>query len=465
MAFIKKYNGTYLIGRQERVYFDSAHPPVAQQGPNKGKIPGMVKKAMAEGKNYVFKVVWKSTRTGDKAAAEKILAQYESQHVIQSATRIDDIRFDEALALVFDDLSQRPQFQRVDTYILEGMRKRWAGRFLGTISTNELYGYLADCQKSGLKATTAGRRLNLLRAIFRETQRTGKYQGPNPFAGFQGPKMAFKARVVTLDNADQKKLLKSCWDPKLMALYESLKETKTRLISLPSAKLKALGYDSKDPDEARILAHLRYQTDPRNLPPRTLQDIVLLTLTYGFRKGEVIGVNLKKGRDGSIEKKGGLRVKNWKPETKRLYVYRSKDKGEFGARPKVTEIKVTEIVADILDRNAHDKSTEDFIFSFPDRSPIADIRWPFDEAVDFAGITVKDMGTDGLAQKLQYRDLRHASTNNLIEAGLPIQEVAYYLGHSSTTMLQTVYYTRRKESQLQEHSEMVRIGMERVLGT
>ena len=38
------------------------------------------------------------------------------------------------------------------------------------------------------------------------------------------------------------------------------------------------------------------------------------------------------------------------------------------------------------------------------------------------------------------------------------------VGSGPPTMLQTVYYTRRKESQLQEHSEMVKMSMGKILG-
>jgi integrase len=174
---------------------------------------------------------------------------------------------------------------------------------------------------------------------------------------------------------------------------------------------------------------------------------------------------VKRGREG-LQKVGGLRVRHYDPVTQRLYVIRTKQSKEDQASKKVTEIKVIPAIAAILEKHSQGKAPDDFIFCFKDKSPIMDIRWAFDEAVSFAGIRLKEVGSCGenLEMRLQFRDLRHVAANNLIESGLGMEEVAYYLGHSSTTMLQAVYYTRRKGSQLEHHAALVEKGMGRVLG-
>ena len=459
MAFLKKYNDIYYIGWQERVYFEPSMPPLARIGKFKGQVTKSAQKAMEEGRNYIYESKWQSTNTTDKVLAEKLLKRKEAELLLEDTHQANDLSFLEAVSLAYPVISGYTSFYRSESYILRDFKDRFGKKYLSSITAQDLRIYVSELNVQGVSQSTAKRRLGVLRTIYREALSSGKYEGQNPFTNFKGHKFSFNVRVVTLDDADQKKLLKACYDPELTLLFlkQPIKQGMVR--SLPIDKLIKLGYDPKD--EKNILEHLYNQVNYCKLPPATLKDIVTLTLFYGLRRGESIGVGLRS--KSGVVKTGGLRVKHWDADTKRLYVTRTKQMSE---RKKVTEIQVVPVIADILNRHCQGKAPDDLIFTMPDGSPIQDVTRPFNEAVKFAGIKLKEVGAKGEEheQVMQYRDTRHCAANNMIEAGLPLEEVAYYLGHTSTAMLQQVYYTRRKSSQLEAHSAIIERGMNKVLG-
>src|SRR5581483_11375938 len=90
--------------------------------------------------------------------------------------------------------------------------------------------------------------------------------------------------------------------------FDSSEEVQKRAYQIfksKSGELGALGYSTPDSSLKRLFEHLSSQNHTRSLDAKTLQEIVLFTLVYGCRKGEVIGVAHRvKGKTIHL---GGLR--------------------------------------------------------------------------------------------------------------------------------------------------------------
>jgi len=65
----------------------------------------------------------------------------------------------------------------------------------------------------------------------------------------------------------------------------------------------------------------------------------------------------------------------------------------------------------------------------------------------------------------RFADLRHVATCNMLDAGLSVEEVAAILGHRTTAMVNRVYGNRQKATTQRRQSDLIAVGMKRILGT
>jgi integrase len=482
MAFLQKTErGTYRLGHNYRVAFNPKNPPKN----SKGEILVAVKLALAKGTNYYYKAKWKVLKTTKLDEAEKIKRDFErDQEGKGTQTSVDDILFKDAVAKVLPMLTGKNDFESKNRHLIEEFERTFGNKYLERIKTPDIQDYIAKELNKGRKGATVKRKINQLGSLYKLFREHGIYSEGAPTVGVKVPNATSQPREITLENDQQRALLKACFDPKLFEIYsQCIDEAKAQVAKLPKARLDArfenselllkkafvlfearekevmaLGYDQ---DLKRIFDHAASQNHGRTLDPETLYDIVLFELTYGLRKGEIVGVGHTE--DGQTVRRLGLRVGHWDSAKSTLTVMRTKLKEKGGVKRSCWI--VTPAIADMLNKRCVGKKPDDLIF---DNSglQINDFAHCYDEAVAFAGIRVQVVNDKGMKELIrpQFRDLRHVSANNLLDSGLKVEEVARILGHTSTIMVQKVYANRLKESTQQNHADLVSDGMSRILG-
>jgi len=482
VAYLQKSSqGTYRLGWRSRVAFNPSNPP---RNPN-GEILSAVKKALASGRSYYLRAEWKNLQVTRKEDAEEILKKFEvEQSGNGTPATYDDLLFADALALVLPKLAAKSDFEHCTRPTMNDLERFFGTKYLRRIATEDVQRYVDAGLKRGLTGATMKRKVTTLGTIYKLFRQQRVYTEAAPTSGVFIPNPESKPREVTLENWQQQALLKASWDPKLLMIFDECMSTAKQQLHKWSKSRVTLRLETSDvllkrvfklfkererdirsldysQDLKRIFDHCVYQNHGRTLDPETLHDLLFLTLTYGLRKGECVGVGHTV--HSKTVRELGLRAGHWDPAKGILNVMRTKVKETGGV--KRSEIRVIPAVADILNKRCAGKKLDDFIFD--NRGfPIHDFAKCYDEAVDYAGIEVEITNDEGMKERIrpQWRDLRHCACTNLIDAGLKVEEVAKILGHSNTDMVFKVYNNRSKESTQLEQAKLVEAGMNRILG-
>lgn len=470
MAFLQKWQGQYRIGWQERVPFSHANPPTDRNG----KVLAAAVKAIQQKKQYFFRTKWKWLGRITKEQAEQIKAGYEKAKIPKTA--FDDVLFRDAIKEVIPYFTDRPDFERDGKYRVKEFEGLFGSRYISTIKPLELQGYMDTELGKGNAQATVRRKLVMLRTLFRLFKEKGLHTGESPFAGIKLHYFGGKPREITLEDSQQRDLLRACYDERLTAiflacrkqvrtkkgvrgkkLYDAVNKDTFRMFEKRAKEVMALGY----PDVEKTFQHLLFQNQGRTIDPAVLYDIVYLTLTYGLRKGEIVGVGYTQG--GKTVRRDGLRAGHWDAEKRILTVLRTKVKKSGGV--KISRWMVTPKIAAMLDRYCQGKKLDEFIFT-NNGNQIHDFAKSFEVAVKFAGVEIESINDKGMKEMIRpvFRDLRHVATCNMLDAGMTVEEVMRVLGHTTSKMVQMVYGNRMKESTMKRHSELVAVGMDRILG-
>jgi integrase len=482
MAFLQKTKGgTYRLGSLYRAAFNPSNPPRNADG----EVLVAVERALAAGRTYYLKPRWKNLQVTNKEEAERLQRDFErEQEGTETPAAYDDLLFRDALAKVLPSLAAKDDFEHCNRPVVNQLERFFGARYLRRIKVGDVQKYVDAELKRGLVGATVKRRLNTLGSVYKLFRQQGIYLEAPPTAGVNIPNSHSQPREVTLENWQQRALLKACWDPKLLAIFEQCmvegkgqlhKWSKNRLalrletsevllkrvfklFKSREAEVKALGYEQ---DLKRVFDHCVYQNHGRTLDPETLYDIVLLTLTYGLRKGETIGVG--NTVHSKTIRKLGLRAGHWDPGKNVLTVMRTKLKDKGGV--KRSQIMVAPHIAAMMNKRCKDKEPDDFVFDNRGLQ-INDFAKCYEEAVNFAGIEVEITNEKGMQEKIrpQFRDLRHVACTNMIDINLGVEEVARILGHTNTVMIQKVYNNRSKESTQLKQAKLMEDGINKILG-
>jgi integrase len=457
MASLKKLGKIYYIYQDERIYFDPANPPMGKTKATKGKVTVRVQRALDRGWNYYYQTIWHSTGETVGWLAERKLEQWNRRYATARSNQKEDVLLRVAIERLGDYFKASHHYAKRDRYVLSSLSSQLGNKSLGSMRVEDWDKYAADEAARGVVANTIQRRFYMLRTIFRESKRLGFFDGAGPFAGVKVRHTASHPRQISLEVEQQAQLLKACWDPALASLYRSGVPDREQVKGLSYAKLEALGYPSDQFPKEKVVEYLRYQDRAENMDPQTLRDLVQFELVFGLRLAEIIGQSTKK--DGEWQIRGGLRVSNYDPVERTLVVVRSKQKREqtMKAVNRKTTFPVPEVIAEILDRHCNGKQIDDLIFTRKSGEPFEAvmIARPFEKAAAFSGIEVPIEDVHGVShmETITFRDLRHVATSNMMDTGMECEDVARYLGHSTTKMLYQVYYNTRTKGQLDKHRE------------
>jgi hypothetical protein len=351
MAFLQKtQRGTYRLGWLKRVSFNPSNPPKNA----KGEILVAVKRALAKGTNYYFKAEWKVLKTTKQDEAERVKRDFErDQEGKATQASFDDILFKDAVSKVLPMLTGRSDFESKNRHLIEEFERVFGNKYLGRISKADIQDYISGELKKGRKGATVKRKINQLGSLYKLFREHGIYSDGAPTVGVKVPNATSQPREITLENDQQRALLKACYDPKLLEIYsQCIVEAKEEVAKLPKVRLDArfdnseivlekafvlfearekevmaLGYDQ---DLRRIFKHAASQSHGRTLDPETLYDVAYLILSYALRKGEVIGVGHTE--NGQTVRRLGLRVGHWDTAKNVLTVMRTKFKDKGGVK-------------------------------------------------------------------------------------------------------------------------------------
>jgi len=484
VAFIRKRGKTYVLGWHEPVPFDPNKPPLTKAG----TVSVTVKRALAAGRCYYSGVEWKDLGVGSEREALRLLADFESKNVKGKRQTCDDILFVDAVKRVLGAYVTRSGFQMRDAHTVGAFQKFFRGRYLSSITVVDLKRYEAEQVSINKTPSTIDRKLTVLRSLYRLFDEAALFNGVSPFKSFKlsNADAVDKPREITLEDTQQQALLRACFDPDLHAVYAECKEAVKRehadktwlsqglkhgrhyeyqealweAFKARGQWLAQLGYGGNEKALKRAFDHVHFQSQREATDCRVLRDLVVLELTYGLRRGELVGVPVKK--DGEIIFEGGLKVGNWDGEKRTLTVMRTK---QMSGSTKQSQWIVTPFIATLLDRHCEGRYPQELIFRGLGNN-VHSFRNAFAEAVDFADIMVDTTNEEGMKTKVypQLRDLRHVACCNMLDSGLSVDQVAKILGHTSTAMVSRVYGNRQKASTQQRQADMVAVGMERILG-
>lgn len=466
MARLKKLGKVYYIYQDERVYFDPNNPPMGKTQATHGKIPVRVQRALKRGWNYYYSTVWHNTGETVGWLAEKKLDAWNKKYASSRSNTREDVLLRVAIEHLGEFFKASPDYAKSDRYVLGNLSKGLGAKSLGSMRVEDWDKYSADESARGILASTIQRRLNVLRTIYRESKRMGFYVGTSPFEGMKARSTPNDARQISLELDQQAMLLKACYDPQLVSIYRKALGDQGRVDTLSIEQLEGLGYSPDQFPVKKFVGYMKYQSRVQNLDPQTLKDMVKIELVFGLRLAEIIGKSTQ--RDGKWETRIGLRVGNYDPAERTLVVTRSKQKRDRAMKlvNRKTVFPVPDAIAEILERHCAGKESNDLIFTRKSGEPFEAIMiWrSFGKAAIFSGIKVPIEDANGLAQfeTLTFRDLRHVATSNMVDSGMDPVDVARYLGHSSSHMLEKVYFNTRTKGQMDRHREGFGQVMERL---
>jgi integrase len=456
MARLKKLGKIYYISQDEKVYFDPANPPKGTTRNTKGKIPSRVQRALDRGHSYYFKTKWHNTGETVGWLAERKLDDWNRKRMSARTGQAGDVLLKVAVDSLSEYFQESIHYSTQDKYVLTALSNALGMLSMGSIQLGHWETYCKREREGGISASTLQRRFTVLRTIYREAKRRGIYTGINPFVGMSGRTQGNPPRKITLEVEQQDWLRKCCYDPELAAIFDGVKHLDPKTRAFPEGTLEQLGYPAEKYSFEMVWDHMKYWEHSRNMTPQILRDLVELELTFGLRLAEIVGMSYK--RAGKSEVRGGLRVGHYDPVKKSLVVIRSKQKRDRNVKEvsRKTTFPVPPYLAEILGRYCKGKGQEDLIFTTKTGKPVEKIHiWrAFAEAASFSQIKVPVEDIRGLThlEVLSFRDLRHVAASNMIErAGFGLHDVARYLGHSNTHMLEQVYYNERTQSQLDKH--------------
>jgi len=367
----------------------------------------------------VTRQVWTNIHTKDVRLAKAALKKFKTEHR-ETPANFADIRFID-LMIWFRSMKvgNTLSYEKTYKYACTKLETEFGDHFLSTITRDRLTQWEAKMRAKGLGNSSVHKYMALLKHVFRLAIDHDKYEGKDPFRGYKVPTDA-KPRGVILTPEEQKKILVACFNPD-----EPLRER---------------------------------QMHSQALAPETLRDLVECCLAYGFRLGELIGVNHRTEVDGkgTFTKTCGLRVGNLDPKTNILRFQRTKVK-EKGRGIRATSFRVSARVAAILQKHSRGKEPGDLIFT--DRGkPIFAIEKAFDDAVKEANLKLfDDEGTP--ISKLQFRDLRPTAASNMLDFGLNETQISKILGHVDTLMVGQVYLRKIQDDTMLKAADKIEQGM------
>ena len=213
------------------------------------------------------------------------------------------------------------------------------------------------------------------------------------------------------------------------ALYEAERRDKVRrnvarLAYLPSAPARKRVRRSLTAEQARkFLAAVKGKPD---------EALVLTSLMLGLRPGEVIGlpwkaVNLK---EGTIEIRQSLK--------------RQPDSSLVVGPPKVDSYRNLRLPTEVIDalkaHKVHQRKKELAVLVWDNRDGLV-FTTAMGTPIDPSNLrrTISDLATLADVGHLAPNELRHSAASLLVEAGVPLQQVADMLGHKDIRMLAQTY--------------------------
>jgi integrase len=364
--------------------------------------------------------VWTNIHTRDEREAKAALKKFRSEHRDVPANFTDTRFIDLMIWFRSMKVGNALSYEKTYKYACTKLEEEFGDCFLSTITKTRLAQWEAKMRADGLGNSSVHKYMALLKHVFRLAMDHDKYEGKDPFRGYKIP-IDSKPRGVILTPEEQKKLLLACWDPE-----KPLRER---------------------------------QKHSQALSPETLRDLVECCLAYGFRLGELIGVNQK--TEGGYTKTSGLRVGDLDPKTHVLRFRRTKVK-EKGRGVRATSVKVSARIATILQKHSQGKEVGDLVFT--DRgNPIFTIQKAFNDAVKVAKLSLFD--DEGTAvKKLQFRDLRPTAASNMLDFGLNETQISKILGHVDTRMVGQVYLRKIQDDTMLKAADKIEQGMKERLG-
>lgn len=364
--------------------------------------------------------VWTNIHTRDEREAKAALRKFRAEHRDTPANFTDTRFIDLMIWFRSMKVGNALSYEKTYKYACTKLEEEFGDCFLSTITKTRLAQWEGKMRADGLGNSSVHKYMALLKHVFRLAMDHDKYEGKDPFRGYKIP-IDSKPRGVILTPEEQKKLLLACWNPE-----KPLRER---------------------------------QKHSQALSPETLRDLVECCLAYGFRLGELIGVNQK--TEGGYTKTSGLRVGDLDPKTHVLRFRRTKVK-EKGRGVRATSVKVSSRVAAILQKHSQGKEVGDLVFT--DRgNPIFTIQKALNDAVKVAKLSLFD--DEGTAvKKLQFRDLRPTAASNMLDFGLNETQISKILGHVDSRMVSHTYLRKIQDDTMLKAADKIEQGMRERLG-
>jgi integrase len=213
------------------------------------------------------------------------------------------------------------------------------------------------------------------------------------------------------------------------ALYEAERRDKVRrnvarLAYLPSAPVRKRVRRSLTAEQARkFLAAVKGKPD---------EALVLTSLMLGLRPGEIIGLPWKAVdlKEGTIEIRQSLK--------------RQPDSSLVVGPPKVDSYRNLRLPIEVIDalkaHKAHQRRKELAAHVWDNRDGLV-FTTSMGTPIDPSNLrrTISDLATLADVGHLAPNELRHSAASLLVEAGVPLQQVADMLGHKDIRMLAQTY--------------------------